>query len=109
MVELWEVTGSVREKEGLQSVAFGNTVCVGFMTGGAPHRIWLQGRLNLVIIKSDTDSYCFIGEFCVLHADVVLSAVETVALFHREEPASDGGVLRYVEPLQSDVGIPAVL
>lgn len=41
VVELWEVTGRVRDKEGPHSVAFGNTVSVGFMTGGAPHRRWL--------------------------------------------------------------------
>lgn len=44
VVELCDVTGRVRERHELHSVALGNTDPIGFITGGAPHRIWLQKR-----------------------------------------------------------------
>ena len=45
----------------------------------------------------------------VLHGDIALSTVEVVALGDSEEPASDGGLLRYVKPLQPHAAVPAVL
>lgn len=42
VVELCDVTGRIRDRAGLHRVELGNTEPVGFMTGGAPHRIWLQ-------------------------------------------------------------------
>lgn len=39
VVELCDVTGRVRDRQGLQSVALGNTKPLGFITGGPPHRI----------------------------------------------------------------------
>lgn len=37
VVELCDVTGRIRDRQGLHSVAFGNFVPVGFITGGAPY------------------------------------------------------------------------
>lgn len=42
VVELCDVTGRIRDRLELHSVAFGNKESTGFITGGAPHRIWLQ-------------------------------------------------------------------
>lgn len=42
VVELCDVTGRVSDRLGLQSVELGNDDPVGFITGGAPHRMWLQ-------------------------------------------------------------------
>lgn len=39
VVELCVVTGRIRDRPGLHSVALGNNDPIGFMTGGAPHRI----------------------------------------------------------------------
>lgn len=44
VVELCDVTGRIRDRLGLHSVALGNNDPIGFITGGAPHRIWLQKR-----------------------------------------------------------------
>ena len=44
VVELCDVTGRVRDRQGLHRVALGNTDPIGFITGGAPHRIWLQKK-----------------------------------------------------------------
>lgn len=45
VVELCEVTGRVSDRLGLQSVELGNDAPVGFMTGGAPHRMWLNNYM----------------------------------------------------------------
>lgn len=42
VVELCVVTGRVSNRLGLQSVELGNNALVGFITGGAPHRMWLH-------------------------------------------------------------------
>ena len=39
VVELCDVTGRFRDRQGLHRVALGNLKPIGFMTGGAPHRI----------------------------------------------------------------------
>lgn len=45
VVELCDVTGRVSDRLGLQSVALGNDALVGFITGGAPHRMWLHNYI----------------------------------------------------------------
>lgn len=47
VVELCDVTGRVKDRQGLHSVALGNTKPFGFITGGAPHRIWLEKRYEM--------------------------------------------------------------
>lgn len=37
VVELCDVTGRIRDRQGLHSVALGNTDPIGLITGGAPH------------------------------------------------------------------------
>lgn len=44
VVELCDVTGRIRDRLGRQSVALGNKDPVGFITGGAPHRMWLRNK-----------------------------------------------------------------
>lgn len=79
VMELWETTGRIRDRLGLQSVALGNPDSVGFMTGGAPHRRWLQNKEEEeqleTFVKKKTETH---EEQGVLRVDSVLSYMETL-------------------------------
>lgn len=115
-MELCDVTGRVSDRLGLQSVALGNDAPVGFITGGAPHRMWLHysnfKRREAVWRKVAMEGGIDVpgcGNMTILHGDVVLAAVESVTLGDGEEPAGDRRVLWDVELLQPHAAIPAVL
>lgn len=111
-MELCDVTGRDRDRPGLQRVSLGNDDPTGFITGGAPHRMWLQRQRNEPVdegkdVATDRRLRAFRREF--LHGHIALAAVEVVALGDGEEPTCDGGFLGYVKPLEPHVAIPAIL